>query len=145
MHLNGNFNTQYGNSVKELVLNPKLPDDECQVDTKLTSSSTTKFPYRAVKFPFKGSKKIEWPTRFCNDIFSYRNLTHFHGWNWVGHFPIFLHFDWFPVDHVTGSQNRVGHSIFLLLLNGNFTDLYGNFIVDDDVSLVAQPTFIIIS
>ena len=32
--------------------------------TKLTSSSTTKLPYRAVKFPFKGSKKIEWPTRF---------------------------------------------------------------------------------
>ena len=58
--------------------------------------------------------------------------------------PIFLHFDWFSVDHVTGSQNLVGHSTFLLPLNGNFTALYGNFAVDDDVSLVAHLTFMII-
>ena len=38
--------------------------------TKLTSSSMTKLPYRAVKFPFKGSKKTEWPTRFWLPITS---------------------------------------------------------------------------
>ena len=94
-------------------------------------------------FHLRAVKKLSGPHGFAM-IFSPTEISHIFmaEIGWAAH-PIFLHFDWFSVNHVTGSQNRVGHSIFLLLLNGNFTALYGNFIVDDDVSLVAHLTFII--
>ena len=94
-------------------------------------------------FLLRAVKKLSGPPGFAM-IFSPTEISHIFmaeiGWATC---PIFLHFDWFSVDHVTGSQNRVGHSIFLLPLNGNFTALYGNFVVDDDVSLVVHSTFII--